>query len=107
MAQDTTVQVSDDRGSLVCATVTKEHWMRTGNHVGFCDLNGTFAHGLHDGRFIFKKKGHSKVRFRTISQSLPIRPVSGSHLKVTVRVGNTCTRESVWLSPTPKALVFP
>src|SRR5262249_33438631 len=82
--QDTTIQVSDGRGPLVCATVTKDHWMKQGHHVGFCDKNGVFAHGLRDGRFITPKR-NGKVIFRTISEQLPNRAIEGNNLFVTVR----------------------
>jgi len=103
---DTSLQISDDKGQVVCATVAGSHWMHpTPRRYSFCDKDGTFAGGLRDGRFVKKKNG--RVIFRAISRKLPDQIVDGRNVRITVRVGNQCSQSTMELRAKKKALVYP
>ena len=103
---DTSLQISDGAGQVVCATVPAGHWMRpTPRRFSFCDKDGTFAGGLRDGRFVKRKSG--RVIFRAVSRKFPNRPLDGTSVKITVRVGNQCSQSTMGLRAKKKALVYP
>ena len=103
---DTSLQISDGAGQVVCATVPAGHWMRpTPRRFSFCDKDGTFAGGLRDGRFVKRKSG--RVIFRAVSRKFPNRPIDGTSVRITVRVGNQCSQSTMGLRAKKKALVYP
>jgi len=103
---DTSVQIADGTGQVVCATVPAGHWMRpTPRRFSFCDKDGAFAGGLRDGRFVKRRNG--RVVFRAISRKLPDRAVEGTNVRITVRVGNQCSQSTMELRAKKTALVYP
>jgi len=103
---DTSLQISDGTGQIVCATVAGGHWMHpTPRRYSFCDKDGTFAGGVRDGRFVTKRNG--RVIFRAVSRKLPDQIVEGTNVRITVRVGNQCSQSTMELRPKKNALVYP
>ena len=90
VAQDTTLQMSDAYGPLFCQTIARAHWKHPHRRrYRFEDRQGRFAGGLEKGRF--------KVK----------RATDSTDILVTVRVGARCTRATMSLRTTKKALRFP
>ena len=103
---DTSLQISDGTGPVVCATVPAGHWMRpTARRFSFCDKDGAFAGGLRDGRFVKRHSG--RLVFRATSRKLPDQVVEGKNVRITVRVGNQCSQSTMELRAKKKALVYP
>jgi hypothetical protein len=91
LTQNTSIQISDELGQLFCATIDAEHWMRQNRRtVSFWDKQGLFASGLSDGRFTLTRKG--QIIFRTHGRRVSLRNPDGDTVRVTVRVGQTCSQ---------------
>jgi hypothetical protein len=106
MHDDTTIQLSDKSGQLFCKTIEAKHFMKVGKrNVKFWDMHGTYAGGLSDGRFTFKKNG--KLIFQTVGTKLHLRAIDGDSVKVTVRVGDRCSSSTANMRSRKKALIFP
>ncbi len=106
LAQDTTLQLSDAHGPLFCQTIARAHWKRAHRRrYRFKDGRGRFAGGLEKGRFKVKRNG--SVLFRAHGKNVILRATDGDDILVTVRVGNQCTRATMSLRTTKKALRFP
>jgi len=105
-SQDTTLQISDRFGQLFCATVTADHWMPMGPRtVTFWDAEGRYAGGLADGRITIKRNG--RIRFAANGRRMPLRLTDGRDVRITVRVGERCSRSSATLRGQAASLVFP
>ncbi len=106
VAQDTTLQMSDAHGPLFCQTIARAHWKHPHRRrYRFEDRRGRFAGGLEKGRFKVKRNG--SVLFRAHGKHVPLRATDGTDILVTVRVGAQCTRATMSLRTTKKALRFP
>jgi hypothetical protein len=106
VAQDTTLQMSDAHGPLFCQTIARAHWKHPHRRrYRFEDRRGRFAGGLEKGRFKVKRNG--SVLFRAHGKHVPLRATDGADILVTVRVGDQCTRATMSLRTTKKALRFP
>ncbi|HYR95352.1 MAG TPA: hypothetical protein VEM57_01395 [Candidatus Binatus sp.] len=103
--QDTSIQISDRRGQLLCKTIQASHWMKRRRGFKFWDMNGSFAGGLSDGRFMTRQSG--RVLFRTQGKKVQLRSVEGTNLRVTVRVGTRCTQSSMTLQQRKNGLSYP
>jgi hypothetical protein len=105
LTQDTSVQVRDRNGELVCATLSAAHWEHP--HVGlyrFRNRGGALATGLTEARFIVTRAG--QVVFHA-SGRVHLRAIDGAGMLVTVRVGSLCGHSALDLRSRRKALVFP
>jgi len=89
---DTTLQVSDEKGQLFCATVAAKNWKKKGKSFRFRDKKGTFAGGLKKGRFKVKKNG--QIVFRASGRKMTLRTPAKPRIDVTLRVGGAC-----WQAP--------
>src|SRR5262249_9589713 len=106
LTQDTSLQVSDASGPLLCATIGGEHWRRRGrNAFVFHDAAGSFAGGLGDGQFTRRPGG--PYRFTARGTGRHRRPSTGRRLVFTLRVGNSCSQSSVELREQKRGLVTP
>jgi hypothetical protein len=105
LRNDTSIQISDRRGQLLCKTIAAHHWMKRRKGFKFWDMNGSFAGGLSDGRFMVKRSG--RILFRSQGKKIQLRSIDGTTLRVTVRHGNRCTQSSMALHERKNALVFP
>jgi hypothetical protein len=105
--QDTSLQISDASGQLFCATIAAKNWKHPGRRVyRFIDKAGTFAGGLKNGRFLFKRNG--RVSFGTRGRKVNLRASDGKNVHVTLRVGGMCARDTKTLRASKTgALVFP
>jgi hypothetical protein len=105
-AQDTSVQLSDPRGPLFCATVAASHWVHPLPRLyRFKDGAGAFAGGLAGGQFAVNRNG--AVMFRASGRRMNLREPSGANVLITVRVGDQCVQETMTLRARRSALVFP
>ena len=105
LAQDTSIQLSEPGRSLFCTVVSAVHWKRARRLVfRFADRHGEFAGGLDEGEFRIDRNGHVlfTARSRTVGMSL-----QNASLRITIRVGNDCSRSTLALRPDRKGLVFP
>src|SRR5438876_2084675 len=106
VAQDTTLQMSDAHGPLFCQTIARAHWKHPHRRrYRFEDRRGRFAGGPEKGRFKVKRNG-SRL-FRGHGKHVTLRATDGADILVTVRVGDRCTRATMSLRTTRKALRFP
>ena len=105
LSEDTTIQFSNANGQLLCATVGHEHWMPMHGDTKFWDRSGALAKGLQDGTIHVKRDG--TVIFRTYSNIMDLSSYNKPQLKVTVRVGNKCSRGTVALRQRKDRLVVP
>jgi hypothetical protein len=104
--QDTSVQVSDPRGPLFCATVAASHWVHPARRLyRFEDRAGAFAGGLTKGQFEVRRTG--AVTFGTRGRAMNLRATTGADVLVTIRVGDQCAQETMSLRARRAALVFP
>jgi hypothetical protein len=105
--QDTSLQISDAQGMIVCTTIAASHWRHPSKRVyKFVDKKGLFAGGLRKGRFKVMKSG--KVQFTTRGKKMSIRKSTGQNVKITLRIGNVCGIETKTLRTTKKArLLYP
>ena len=105
-AQDTSLQISDPRGEVFCATVPAAHWVRPRRGLyRFADEAGTFAGGLETGKFAVRRDGD--VVFRTHGRRIDLGATTGATLRITVRVGDQCAQDTMTLRTKRSALVFP
>ncbi len=105
LTEDTSVQIRDSKGELVCAILGARHWKRSRLHLyRFRDRGGPLMGGLTKARFKVTRAGrvvfHAKGR-------IPLRPTDGAGMLVTVRVGNQCAHAVLDLRSRKTALVFP
>jgi hypothetical protein len=88
---DTTVQLSDRVGPMLCATVEARYWKGRRSFrygvFGFMDRQGTFADGLEDGLFVLRR---NTVDFHTSGPVPSLRQPASDDVRVTVRVGDEC-----------------
>jgi hypothetical protein len=106
LTQDTSLQITDEHGNIFCTTVGADHWMRLGRRsVTFWDKEGLFAGGLADGRFTLKRDG--RVIFRTHGPAQQMRAMTGTRIRVTVRVGTQCTSTKAAVRTKRFGLVYP
>jgi hypothetical protein len=88
---DTTLQISDRVGPMLCATVEARYWRGRRSFrfgvFGFTDRQGTFADGLEDGLFVLKR---NEVDFHTSGRVPGLRYPASGDMRVTVRVGDEC-----------------
>jgi hypothetical protein len=105
MHDDTTIQLSDKGGQLFCKTINASHFMKVGKRMVKFWEHGTYAGGLSDGRFTFKKNG--TLLFQTVGTKLRLRAIEGRSVKVTVRVGDRCSSSTADVHETRKAVRFP
>ena len=104
LRQDTKVLISDGGSPLLCATVSAQHWRRARRLVfRFADRAGAFAGGLDAGEFRINRGGN--VMFATRSRGVGLG--STGNVRVTVQVGEQCSRSTLALRPDRKGLVFP
>jgi uncharacterized repeat protein (TIGR01451 family) len=103
---DTTFQVSDGNGALYCATIPAGAWKRgRGLSIGFKDKGGQLASGLTRGKFVINR--HGNLVFEARGRKVVLRDVAGTAVRVTVRVGDQCSRSAATLRTKKKGLVFP
>ena len=104
--QDTSIQIADANGQVFCTTVGASHWKHPRRALyRFRDKPGAFAGGLGNGRFKVKRSG--KVMFNTRGKKVTLPSMSGGDVRVTLRVGGLCAKDTKSLRTTKKALVFP
>jgi hypothetical protein len=105
LTEDTSVQIRDSNGELVCAILDAGHWKRYGLHLyRFRERGGPLTGGLTDARFKVARGG--RVVFQANGR-IPLRPSDGAGVLVTVRVGNQCAHSVLDLRSRKSALVFP
>jgi hypothetical protein len=90
--QDTTLQVADESGQLLCTTVAAKYWTKKGKTFRFRDKKRAFAGGLKKGRFKMKKNG--QIVFKTSGRKMTLRAPSKPRVDITLRVGGAC-----WQAP--------
>ncbi len=105
LTEDTSVQIRDSKGEVVCAILGARHWKRPSLHLyQFRNRGGPLTGGLTKARFMVTRRGrvvfHAKGR-------IPLRPTDGAGMLVTVRVGNQCAHSVLDLRSRKSALVFP
>ena len=106
LRQDTSVQLSDGTGPVLCATVPAARWRRLRRLTfRFQDRTGAAAGGLQTGEFRINRSG--TLLFRARGRDVGIRPIDGSSIRLTVRVGRQCSQASMALRAGRKGLVFP
>ncbi len=107
LRQDTTIELSDTAGTVLCATIPAQRWRRFHRLTyRFSDRGGGLASGLQSGEFRISRSG--ALLFRARGRDVGMRPVNGSGtVHLTVRVGNACSRSSMALRTGRKGLVFP
>jgi hypothetical protein len=106
LKQDTSLQLSDGSGPLLCVTIPAAHFRRTHRLVfAFTDKAGSFAGGLDSGEFRINRQGN--LLFRARGRGVNLRQMSGGSLRMTLRVGNACARTTMALRTVKKGLVFP
>jgi hypothetical protein len=105
LRQDTTLQISDETGTVFCTTIPMSSWKRPSLHVFRFRGQGQLG-GLKDGGFTIERSGG--VMFRARGRKAVLRDTNGQAIQVTVRVGNECARStSTALRQARKGLVFP
>jgi hypothetical protein len=104
LRQDTTLQLSDGVGPLVCTTITADRWRRTGGLTfGF---NGKGREGgLDAGKFRVNRDGN--LLFSARARGIALRKLEGGSVRLTVRVGTACSGSTMALRQRRKGLVFP
>jgi hypothetical protein len=106
MIEDTTIQMSDELGSLLCTTVEAHHWVpRKRAHVAFRDPKREFAQGLSHGRFSVRRDG--TIKFRTRGPVPYLRTPQGEEIQITVRVGDRCSTMRGEVRPRRKGVRYP
>jgi len=91
MREDTTLQISDDRGLLFEHTIPASHWASPRAEVfRFGDQDGTQAGGIYMAGFRIKRDG--RIVFRTLGKQMALRPTDGRMVRVTVRLGDLCAQ---------------
>jgi len=105
LTQDTSIQIADDAGQIFCTTVKAGHFMPRGQHGASFWGDGSFSNGLSDGRFTINPNG--MVKFRTHGRQAQVRPTDSRSIRVTLRVGNHCSRTSLTPRATKTVLLFP
>jgi len=105
LTEDTSVQIRDSNGELVCATLGATHWEHPHARLyRFQDRGGTRSGGLAEARFEVTRAG--QVVFHARGRG-PLRPTNGAGMLVTVRVGTLCSHSALDLRSRKKAFVFP
>jgi hypothetical protein len=105
LTQDTSVQIRNSSGELVCLTLSADHWEHP--HLGvyrFRNKGGTSTAGLSEARFVVTHS--AKVIFHASGRAA-LGTIDGTEMMVTVRVGNVCGHSTLDLRSRRKALVFP
>jgi hypothetical protein len=106
LRQDTDIQLSDASGSLLCVRIAASHWHRSRRFLfRFTDRKRTFAGGLDSGEFRINPAGN--LLFTARAHALELRSVDPGTLRLTISVGNECSRSAVTTRPARKGLVFP
>jgi hypothetical protein len=106
LKQDTTIQLSDASGTLLCTTIPAARWRRGhGLAIQFADRHGEFADGLESGRFVVNRKG--QLTFQTRGRGVAVRSPTDVTVRITVRVGRECSKSTAALRPKKKGLVYP
>src|SRR5262249_39600368 len=106
LKQDTTIQLSDASGPVLCTTIGAGHWRRTRRLTfRFTDRPHVFAGGLDSGEFLVRRNG--TLRFTADGHRLDLRKIDGTSVRLTVRVGAECSRSTMALRSARRGLVFP
>ncbi len=103
--EDTSVQIRDDSGELVCAVLPASQWERPHPLLyRFRDRQGATSGGLTQARFEVNRDGHLVFH---ASGRVPLRSTDGAAVLVTLRVGNSCAHSTLDLRSRRQGLVFP
>ncbi len=91
MAADTTIQISDPNGMILCQHIPAAAWAhRNPRSFTFKDKTATLANGIKRARFRMKRNG--AVPFRAVGKKVELGAMSGRDVTVTVGVGGQCSR---------------
>ena len=106
LTQDTSLQISDARGSIFCETVPSQYWSRRKRHlVAFRDRKGDFSGGLTYGSFTVRR--NRGIVFGIRGRHTPLRAMDPESIRITVRVGGACSQATALLRAKKTALVLP
>jgi hypothetical protein len=106
LRQDTSIQLSDASGPVLCTTIQAQRWRRLRRlSYRFADRAGAFAGGLEAGEFHINRNG--TLVFRARGRDVGVRAIDGGSVRLTIRVGNDCSRSSMALRAGRNGLVFP
>ena len=101
--QDTSLQLSDASGLLLCTTIPAARFRHP--HPFVFTFTDRAAGGLESGQFRVNRRGN--LLFRARGRGDDLRPVSGGSVRLTLRVGDACARATMALRTSRKGLVFP
>jgi uncharacterized repeat protein (TIGR01451 family) len=91
MAADTTIQISDPNGMILCQHIPATAWQhRNSRSFTFKDKTAKIAGGIKHARFRMKHNG--AVPFRAVGKQVALAPTTGHDVMVTVGVGGQCSR---------------
>jgi hypothetical protein len=106
LRQDTTIELSDANGTVLCATIPAKRWRRLRRLTyRFTDATGAAAGGLQTGEFRINRNG--ALLFRARGRDVGVRPIASGTVRLTVRVGKECSRSSMALRTSRKGLAYP
>jgi hypothetical protein len=105
LKQDTSVLVSDADGPLICATIAATSWRRDRRLRYLFSDRTSQTGGLSAGVFSVNRRGN--LMFSARGRADGLRPIGGSSVRVTVRVGGLCSGATATLRPDRKGFVFP
>jgi hypothetical protein len=106
LRQDTSILLSDRTGPLLCATIPAARWRRPHRLAyRFTDRAHAFAGGLEAGDFRVTRGG--TLLFRVRGRDVGSRPLDGTGVGLTVRVGAECTHSAMVLRSARRGLVVP
>jgi hypothetical protein len=91
LSQDSSVQMSDRQGPLLCTSIDARRWKKQGNnHVTFRNRTEMSGNSLDDCRFHIRKDG--EVTFEARAELSNLRNPDSRLIRVTVRVGDLCAQ---------------
>jgi hypothetical protein len=105
---DVTVQLRNQNGELLCATISSQRWKRPRRRgpFHFGDPTGTLAQGLRTMNIVVPKSG--AARFTAAGKKMDLSRYAQTQLTATVRVGGRCSTGTVTLrNRKNKKFVFP
>jgi hypothetical protein len=106
MHADTTLQLSDPAGTIVCQRIPASAWThRRPRSFRFKDKTGTVAGGVKMARFAMKRTG--RVPFQTIGKSMILGTTLGHDVTVTVGVGEQCSGATTQMHAKRDRMAFP
>ncbi len=106
MHADTTVQISDANGLMLCQHIPAVDWTHRHPRVfAFKDKTGQLAGGMKRARFAMKKSG--RVPFRAVGQAITLGQTTGHDVHVTIGVGGRCSQMTTDMRVKGRKLLLP